>query len=95
MPRKCPFEIRLSEEERRVLEQRARKHTFPYRDVMRARMILLAAEGQENKAIAEHLRVPRPKVSKWRKRFFEKRLAGLEDEPRGGRPSVFPPGARR
>jgi hypothetical protein len=95
MPRECPFEIRLSEEERGILEQRARKHTLPYRDVMRAKMILLAAEGQQNKAIAEQLHVPRPKVSKWRKRFFEKRLAGLEDEPRGGRPSVFPPGARR
>lgn len=56
-------------------------------------MILLAAEGHENKAIAQQLNLPRPKVSKWRKRFFHKRLAGLEDEPRGGRPSAFPPSA--
>jgi transposase len=95
MPRKSPFEIRLSDEERKILEQRARRYTLPYRDVLRAKMILLAAEGQENKAIAEQLHVPRPKVSKWRKRFFERGLAGLEDEPRGGRPSAFPPTAHR
>lgn len=95
MSRSCPYEVRLTPEERRVLEQRARKYTSPYRDVLRAKMILLAAEGWQNKEIAEHLHVPRPKVSKWRKRFFEKRMAGLEDEPRGGRPSAFPPSARR
>lgn len=82
-------------EERRALEARARHYTSPYRDVMRAKMILLAAEGWQNKEIAEHLHVSRPKVSKWRKRFFERRLAGLEDEPRGGRPSAFPPTADR
>lgn len=95
MPRKSPFEIHLSVEERKILEQRARRYTLPYRDVVRAKMILLAAEGQKNKAIAEQLDVPRPKVSKWRKRFFERGLAGLEDEPRGGRPSAFPPTAHR
>ena len=95
MPRKCPFQIELDSEERRVLEQRVRRYTLPYRDVLRAKMILLAAEGWQNKEIGERLDVPRPKVSKWRKRFFEKRLAGLEDEPRGGRPSAFPPTARR
>lgn len=95
MPRKCPYEVRLSAEERRALERLARRYTSPYREVIRAKMILLAAEGWQNKEIAERLHVPRPKVSKWRKRFFEKRLAGLEDEPRGGRPSVFPPTADR
>lgn len=95
MPRECPYEVRLSAEERRALERLARRYTSPYREVIRARMILLAAEGWQNKEIAEHLHVPRPKVSKWRKRFFERRLAGLEDEPRGGRPSVFSPTADR
>ena len=95
MPRRCPFIIELSREEKRVLEARSRRYTLPYRDVLRAKMILLAAEGLENKVIAELLHIPRPKVSKWRKRFFRRRLAGLDDEPRGGRPSVFPPAARR
>jgi transposase len=44
-------------------------------------MILLAAQGLQNDQIAANLSVPRQIVSKWRKRFFEERLAGLEDEP--------------
>ena len=95
MPRSSPYVIELSDEERDVLESRARQYTLPYRDVVRAKMILLAAEGRENKEIAELLDTPRPVVSKWRKRFFHERLAGLEDRPRGGRPSAFSPSADR
>lgn len=58
---------------------------------MRAKLVLLAAKGRENKEIAELLDTRRPVVSKWRKRFFHERLAGLEDRPRGDRPSAFPP----
>jgi len=46
MPRKSPFEIHLNAEERRILEARAPKYTLPYFEVLRARMILLAAEGR-------------------------------------------------
>lgn len=92
MPRKSPFLIDLSRKERASLKARAQKYTLPYRDVMRAKLVLLAAEGWENKDIAATLQLTRPKVSKWRKRFFYQRLAGLEDRPRGGRPSDFPPG---
>jgi transposase len=95
MPRESPSQIKLTAEERRILQERARKYTLPYRDVVRARMILLAAQGLENKAIAKELHLPRPKVSKWRQRFFYRRLAGLEDEPRRGRPSAFSPMADR
>ena len=95
MPRKSPFDIVLSQEERSALEARAQKYTLPYRDVMRAKLILLAAEGWENKDIAATLQLTRPKVSKWRKRFFYERVAGLEDRPRGGRPSDFPPSDHR
>jgi transposase len=91
MPRTSPYAIELAPEERRVLEARARKYTLPHRDVVRAKAILLAADGWENEEIAARLDLSRPKVSKWRKRFFEQRLAGLEDRPRGGRPSAFPP----
>lgn len=91
MPRKCPFPIVLTTTEREALEGRARRYTLPYRNVVRAKMILLAAEGLENKEIAARLDLPRPKVSKWRQRFYRKRLAGLDDKPRGGRPSVFSP----
>jgi transposase len=48
-----------------------------------------------NDQIAAQLRCGRDVVSQWRKRFFEQRLAGLEDRPRRGRPPAFPPtGAR-
>src|SRR3989442_6013124 len=52
--------------------------------------VLYAAEGLRNDEIAARLDTPRQIVSKWRKRFFEKRLAGLEEQSRGGRPVRFP-----
>lgn len=91
MPRTSPYPIELTPEERRVLQARARKYTLPHRDVIRAKAILLAADGCENEEIVARLDLSRPKVSKWRKRFFYQRLAGLEDRSRGGRPPVFPP----
>ena len=95
MPRQSPYVISLSRQERDVLERRSRKYTLPYFEVLRAKMIVLAAEGQGNDEIAAALSVGRDVVSLWRKRFFEQRLAGLEERPRPGRPRVFPPGARR
>ena len=69
----------------------ARKYTSPYFMVVRAKVILLASEGLENKEIADKVDMPRQIVSKWRKRFFEQRLAGLQDRPRRGRPCRFSP----
>jgi transposase len=94
MPRKSPYPIELTPEERDILEARARKYTLPYREVIRAKIILLAAEGLENTRIAERLDITRADVSKWRKRFFQHRLAGLEDGPRRGRPPDFSPSGR-
>ncbi len=91
MPRRSPYNIDLSREEREILEQRSRQYTLAYREVVRARLVLLAAEGLENKEIGERLDLRREIVSKWRKRFFEQRLPGLDDEPRRGRPAGFPP----
>ena len=91
MPRHSPFTIRLSRHEREVLEIRARKYTLPYFEVLRAKMILLAADGHANDEIAAVLSVGRDVVSLWRKRFFQERLPGLEERPRPGRPRVFPP----
>jgi transposase len=91
MPRASPYVITLSREERRVLESRARKYTLPYFQVIRALMILLAAEGRSNDEIAAALSVGRDVVSLWRKRFFYERLAGLEERARSGRPRAFPP----
>ena len=78
-----------------MLEAVARKYTSPYRDVIRAKIVLYAAQGLGNDEIAHRLDTPRQVVSKWRKRFFELGMAGLEELPRQGRPSVFPPRYRR
>lgn len=94
MPRKSPFVINLSREERDALETKARRYTSSYRDVVRARIVLYAAEGMENKDIAARLDTSAQIVSKWRKRFFEQRLEGLDDAPRHGRPGSFSPQGR-
>lgn len=91
MPRTCPYCIQLSAEERALLESRARRYTLPYRDVIRAKIILLAAKGRSNKEIGLELHLPRPIVSKWRKRYYEEGLPGLQERPRGGRPPGFSP----
>jgi len=91
MPRTSPYSIELTGEERLALETRARKYTLPYRDVVRARIVLLAAQGLRNDEIARRLDTRREVVSLWRKRFFEQRLAGLEELPRHGRPAIFSP----
>ena len=95
MPRISPFSVVLSDEERQHLESLARQYTSPYSGVIRAKIILLAAEGLSNDVIAARLDTPRQIVSKWRKRFCLARLPGLEDEPRGGRKARFPPQSRR
>src|SRR2546426_7340125 len=91
MPRSSPFVIRLSSAEELELQRRAGQYTLPYFQVQRAKMILMAAEGLSNDEIALRLDTRREVVSMWRKRFFEERLAGLEERDRPGRPRVFPP----
>lgn len=91
MPRKSPYTINLRQDEERELTRRAAKYTLPYISVIRAKMILLAAQGLGNDEIAIKLDTRREIVSMWRKRFFEKRLEGLEERPRPGRPRSFSP----
>jgi len=95
MPQKSPCVVLLTNEEKKALESDARKYTSPYYKVIRAKVVLLAHEGIENKEIGERLELPRQIVSKWRKRFFEERLEGLEDLPRPGRKPSFSPSRRR
>ena len=91
MPRESQYAIILAKEEAKELDAIARKYTSPYCDVMRAKVVLLAADGLSNKDIGTRLDVPRQIVSKWRKRYFEERRAGLQGRPRHGRPCLFPP----
>lgn len=95
MPRRSPFQIDLTRAEAAELRHRASKYTLPYFEVVRARMILMAADGLGNDEIAARLGTGRDVVSQWRKRFFKERLAGLEERPRPGRPRAFPPRAHR
>lgn len=95
MPRKSPYGITLTSEEFRELSDRATKYTLPYFIVSRAKMILLAAEGLSNEQIAVRLNARREVVSMWRKRFFEKRIVGLDERLRPGRPRAFPPRSDR
>ena len=95
MPRKSPFRIELSVDEAAELNRRATKYTLPYFEVVRAKMILMAAGGMDNDEIAARLDTRREVASQWRQRFFKQRLAGLEERARPGRPRVFPPRAHR
>jgi hypothetical protein len=95
MPRQSQFSVALSEDERQHLESIIRHYTSPYCDVIRAKIVLLASQGLSNEVIASRLDTPRQIVSKWRKRFCQARLPGLEDEPRGGRQARFSPQSRR
>jgi hypothetical protein len=95
MPRKSPYDVNLSADERSTLESVARRYTSPYCEVIRAKIILLADEGLSNEVIAARLDTPRQIISKWRKRFALARLPGLEAQPRGGRKARFSPQRRR
>lgn len=89
MSRSSPFVITLSDADRAELRRRARCYTLPHAEVVRAKIVLLAAEGLENTLIAGRLDVHVGVVSRWRKRFAEEGLGGLADRQRSGRPRVF------
>src|SRR6266487_5061149 len=90
MSRSSPYVITLTGADRGVLEERARSYTAPHGEVVRAKIILLAAGGERNAVIARRLGVHAGVVSKWRKRFAGQGLGGLADRKRPGQPRVFP-----
>jgi transposase len=83
--------IDLTKGEQAELEARSKDYTSPYRDVVRAKIVLLASQGLGNDRIAARLDMSRQIVSKWRRRFYAQRLSGLEEQPRGGQPARFSP----
>jgi transposase len=89
MPASSPYVIVLSDEEEAVLVARARSARSEYRDRLRARIVLAAAAGASNAAIAVEAGVCLDTVRKWRRRFAADGLPGLRDAPRSGRPLVF------
>jgi len=79
--------IVLSDEERAKLTQLAKSRTASVRLARRAQMMVLAAAGKDNEAIAEALGIGRVQVGRWRTRYAKGGLAAIErDLPRGGRP---------
>ncbi len=78
--------LELSPSDREQLESMTRSRSLPHGLVRRAEMVLLAAEGWPNEAVAATVGVSRVTVGKWRRRFLENGLPGLHDERRPGAP---------
>jgi hypothetical protein len=91
---KTPIKIELTSDEREVLEQVARAFAMPHRDVIRAQTILFLAKGMSVSAVGRQVGRARRIVCKWADRFIRKRLRGLDDAPRSGRPPRFSPERR-
>jgi transposase len=84
LPRAVPVTVTAAQ--RTILNKRARGAKTPYRDRLRARIVLAAARGRDNARIAADLQITVDTVRKWRGRFAARGLAGLTDLPRRGRP---------
>ena len=84
--------IELTSDQQSILEAQARSRSLPARVVERSRIVLLAAAGEPDKDIARALQLTAKKVSRWRKRFLQLGLVGLQkDAPRPGRtPTINP-----
>jgi len=90
MATSSPYQVVVTEEERAVLTKRVRSQRCAHRDVLRARIVLAAADGMTNAAIARRLGICDDTVRKWRARFCARGLPGLADRPRPGRRRIFP-----
>lgn len=95
MPGRSRYPIVLTEEERSGLERRTARYTLPHKQVQRAKLVLYAADGLTDVEIGNRLEINPKVVGRWRRRFYEDRLDGLEDRARSGRPRRFPPSADR
>jgi transposase len=87
--RRSPFEIHLCSDERKILKGRASSRSAPHSVVVRARIVLLSAQGVQNIDIARRVGVCVDVASRWRKRFCQQGLEGLRDRPRSRRPRTF------
>jgi len=79
-------ELKLTSTERERLLEWTRRHKSAQALALRSRIVLAAADGHTNRAVAHQLRVTGQTVGKWRSRFLQRRLDGLLDEPRPGAP---------
>jgi transposase len=86
--------LELTAGERTELERRVRAQTTSHRDRRRAEVILLCAEGVAGSQVAKRVGLSKQSVSKWRQRFLNEGLDGLDDAARSGRPLVYGPTER-
>jgi hypothetical protein len=92
MAREAPI-LRLTSDEYRQLQQIAHARSSPQGRAFRARLVLRCAQADQptNLSVAAELGCDPDTVSRWRGRFHRRRLEGLDDLPRSGRPAVFSP----
>jgi transposase len=84
-------QIELTQAQREELEKLSRGRSLPARHVERAKIVLLAFEGKQNREIAQILGMTRRTVGRWRSRFAKKGVAGIKkDAPRPGRRAWLP-----
>lgn len=81
--------LNITEEERQELLVLSRSQKLDYRYVIRSSIILMQAEGLNYRTIMQELNITRPVISKWKARFIAKRLDGLKDAPRSGKPATY------
>ena len=83
--------VRLFRGDRKELEARCRSPRTMQRDLKRARIVLLAADGLSTRAIAKEVGVQPRIVSLWRHRYADHGLDGLKDQPRPGKKPLYTP----
>jgi len=81
--------LKLTDDARADLEAFARSRSLPHGLVQRAKIILLASQGESNTLIAEKLKISKPTVGMWRRRYLDYGLEGLHDEMKSGRPRTI------
>ncbi|HET9255586.1 MAG TPA: helix-turn-helix domain-containing protein [Pseudonocardiaceae bacterium] len=91
MPASRACQISVTASERHRLKKLVRTQTAAQRDVLRARIVLLAAGGLSNNRIAARLGITVDTARKWRNRYAAAGRDGLADQPRSGRPPMFTP----
>jgi hypothetical protein len=80
--------VTIDRSQRETLQQWARSRSLPARQVERARVVLLAAEGKTDLEIAASLNISNQKAARWRKRFLQFNLAGLVKDAPPSRPET-------
>ena len=97
MPRLAPKELKLEAKEREHLEKLINRHTTEQQIALRAKIVLLADEGENNREIARKLKISRKMASQWRERWIAGQKSEIEiterikDAERSGAPAKFKP----